>query len=214
MMDKLAKKEAIQSGVPPEIIRILGHPGLDKYIDYPRQVPCSDKNQKKILFLSQPLSVLYGESLGYTEQRAFADCRLLLGTQDNCILQVKFHPKDETSFRLRYADMAVEGDLMDIIPEYDLVIGMNTMGLLHTVLMGVPAISYQPNLQAPDQCITNKLGLTRLIGSYQDLKRLLATKVDKQVINTRSLAQRLIWLDGRSTERVAGFIMGVLSNEV
>ncbi|HWR45775.1 hypothetical protein [Sporomusa sp.] len=210
VMDELAKAEAVQVGVPPTIIKALGHPGLDKYIACQRSVRCLNEKLKKVLFLSQPLSVLYGESLGYSEHQALADCSMVVANLDNCILHVKFHPKDDASFQQRYVELAVAGNLLDIMPEYDLIIGMSTMGLLHAVLMGIPAISYQPNLRRQDLCITNKLGLTKRADSPQELQLLLSAKMGGQVINNSSqLSQRLIWLDGRSTERVARFIREV-----
>ncbi|MDR2006772.1 MAG: hypothetical protein LBP78_05975, partial [Acidaminococcales bacterium] len=60
VMDELAKKEAIADGVPPSIITVLGQPGLDRYINAPR--PRARENKGRILFVSQPLSVLYGKT--------------------------------------------------------------------------------------------------------------------------------------------------------
>jgi hypothetical protein len=213
VMDELAKQEAVQDGVPAHILRALGHPGLDKYVAYQGTRSCSNKKKKKILFLSQPLSALYGKELGYTEKQALEDCIRAVGKAEYCSLYVKFHPKDNVTFQQQYANIAVKGNLSDIMPEYDVVIGMNTMGLLHAVLMGIPSISYQPNLRQNDVCITNKLGLTRLISSYKELQFSMNNNIDGQVITNESLLQKFIWLDGNSTERVVGLIMEVLLHE-
>lgn len=210
VMDELARNEAILASVPQAIIKVLGHPGLDKYIASQVSVRCSNKQIKKVLFLSQPLSALYGENLGYTEQQALADCANVLA-RHNCLLHVKFHPKDEDSFQQRYAEMAVSGNLLDIMPSYDLIIGMSTMGLLHAVLMGIPAISYQPNLREPDMCITNKLGLTECADSLQELELQLALMSGNVINKCNELSQKLIWLDGHSTKRVAAFIREVFT---
>ncbi len=214
VMDELAAKEAVQAGVPYRIIKALGHPGLDKYAARPKNQCCPDRIHKKVLFLSQPLSVLYGGELGYTERQTLDDCIRALREKGNYSLHVKFHPKDDLSFQQQYHDIAVQGNLTDIMPEYDLIIGMNTMGLLYAVLLGIPAISYQPGLRQADMCITNKLGLTRLAGSYQDLELLSSTGIDGQDSKNINLPENLIWLDGRSTERVAGFIREALLNEI
>ncbi|CQR70444.1 hypothetical protein [Sporomusa ovata] len=208
VMDQLAREEAIQDGIPQTIIKVLGHPGLDKYITKQISTNNPGRDFKKALFLSQPLSALYGEKLGYTEQQALYDCANVL-TRHNCVLHVKFHPKDEVSFQQCYAEMAVSGNLFDIIPEYDLIIGMSTMGLLHAVLMGVPAISYQPNLRESDMCITNKLGLTKCANSLQELELQLALMSSHDINSCNELSQKLIWLDGHSTNRVAAFIREV-----
>jgi len=213
VMDELAAKEAVQEGVALNILNVLGHPGLDKYIAFQRRVTRFANNKKKILFLSQPLSALYGKELGYTEQQTLEDCiRAVQGNNDDS-LHVKFHPKDNASLKQHYVDISVDGVLLDIMTEYDLIIGMNTMGLLHAVLMGIPAISYQPNLQKSDMCITNKLGFTRLIRSYETLEFILNTYFDGEDSKDTSLPKSFIWSDGHSTDRVAGFIREVLLSE-
>lgn len=211
VMDELAAREAVEAGVPRRIVKVLGHPGLDKYIGCFQNRRCTNRPTRKILFLSQPLSALYGEDLGYTEQQALEDCIRAVQENDKYILHVKFHPKDD--FQRQYQEIAVQGNLIDIMPAYDLVIGMNTMGLLHAVLMGIPVISYQPNLRQADMCITNKLGFTRLIRSYEDLLFALRGLNRPDVIN-KNLPGCYIWLDGRSTQRAAGFIREVLGNEL
>ncbi|MCO1603806.1 hypothetical protein [Desulfosporosinus nitroreducens] len=211
VMDELAAQEARQEGVPSNILKVLGHPGLDKYI-LQRKKTMFFGNKKKLLFLSQPLSALYGQELGYTEQQVLEDCLLAVQGNDDYSLSVKFHPKDDPNWKGRYTDISEDGALLDIMTEYDLIIGMNTMGLLHAVLMGIPAISYQPNLQKPDLCITNKLGFTRLIKSYQELEFLLNTPKGEDRKNI-CLPKSFIWLDGHSTDRVVGCIKEVLLDE-
>lgn len=211
VMDELAAQEARQEGVPSNILKVLGHPGLDKYILQRRNTTFSG-NKKKLLFLSQPLSALYGQELGYTEQQALEDCIRAVQGNDDYSLCVKFHPKDDANWQQSYADISVDGALLDIMTQYDLIIGMNTIGLLNAVLMGIPAISYQPSLEKPDLCITNKLGFTRLIKSYQELEFLLNTPIGEDRKNI-CLPKSFIWLDGHSTDRVVGFIREVLLDE-
>lgn len=208
VMDELAAKKAVQEGVPSNILKVLGHPGLDKYIAFQKRKTCFGNKKKKILFLSQPLSALYGKGLGYTEQQTLDDCLLAVRGNDDYSLSVKFHPKDDVVWKRGYADISVDGALMDIMTEYDVIIGMNTMGLLHAILMGIPAISYQPNLRRPDMCITNKLGFTTLIRSYRELELVLNTQLGEDRKNI-TLPKSFIWLDGHSTDRVAGFIREV-----
>lgn len=212
VMDSIAAQEAVQAGVPSGIIKALGHPGLDQYIGLPRKQSASTE-KKKILFLSQPLSVLYGNDLGYTEQQVIADCIRVLGGNDNYTFHIKFHPKDDANFQQQYSDFAVQGNVTELISAHDVIIGMNTMGLLHAVLMGIPSISYQPNLCRADMCITNKLGLTKLIHSYNELKNLFDSDTIAQNSKNIYNQDNLIWVDGLSTERVAGFIREVLLYE-
>lgn len=269
VMDQLAKKEAIDEGVPTSIIQVLGHPGLDRFIKLRtrnaeksfenkeneqimrngqnKQVKQNVRNEQnkqnedifKILFLSQPLSQLYGDSLGYTERSVLEDCVCAVNSDAKGVdtigsnssgsnvkgygaydsssfisrqLNVKFHPKDDEALQKDYADIAVQGDLLELLPKYDLVIGMNTMGLLHAVLLGNQAISYQPGLKQPDVCITNQLGLTPLVTSYQDLlKELGKLQAGKSKPTGEYLSQKYLWGDGKSTDRIANFLQEVVS---
>lgn len=214
VMDELAKNEAVLAGVPQSVIRVLGHPGLDRYVGYRslQSKPISDV--PKLLFLSQPLSQLYGDSWGYTEQSVLQD--LLRACEQVPIqLDVKFHPKDNSSFKEQYGSISVTGDLIELMPQYDLVIGMNSMALLHAVIMGVRAVSYQPQLQIPDVCITTKLGLTPLISTYSQLIAYLQTLpllLDNKETDIQIHNKAYLWFDGQSAERVALFIEDVNRN--
>ncbi|WP_182186210.1 glycosyltransferase family protein [Pectinatus frisingensis] len=205
VMDDLAKKEAIDAGVDEKNLYITGHPGLDRFFNVkkflqPRIIV------KKVLFLSQPLSSLYGISLGYNEKTVIVDvidiCREL-----DLKLNIKFHPKDSMDFKIQYRKFEATGNLEEILPNYDIVIGMNTMGLLHAILMGAQVISYQPGLKVKDTCITSKLGLTKSILNNKNLKQIL-----KNVnINNRGNIDNFIWSDGYSVKRVIDKINAILN---
>lgn len=165
MMDELAKKEAIAEGVPSKIIRVLGHPGFKKYLEKNSSNTCTEG---KVLLLSQPLYRLYGNSLGYNEMEFLNQCMEVLdylGLRYN----IKFHPKDLEAVKRDYVLFGVDGGLDELIDEYSLVIGMNSMALLYSYLMGKRIISYQPGLVAEDLCITNKLKITRLVTTKEKL---------------------------------------------
>jgi hypothetical protein len=208
MMDELAKIEAILEGVPEAVIHVLGHPGLDRYNDYTQQPQENRASLNNILFLSQPLSDLYAESLGYTETSVLQDL-IMVCLETDRTLNVKFHPKDNTSFREKYKYLAVDGDLLKIFPQYDMVIGMNSMALLHAAIIGTYTVSYQPQLQKEDMCITNRLGLSISINDYEGLRKLLSSNMIRPYITHKN---EHIWLDGNSAERVALFVEEVVKN--
>jgi hypothetical protein len=214
VMDELAKKEAMLEGVSESIIRVLGHPGLDRYVGYRSKQSKPISKALKVLYLSQPLSQLYGDSWGYTEQSVWQDL-LRANEQIPMQLHVKFHPKDNPSFKEQFGAMSVTGDLIELMPQYDLVIGMNSMALLHAVIMGVRAVSYQPQLKKPDVCITTKLGLTPLLDHYSQLIAYLQ-QLQLSMENSEPLAaihnEAYLWFDGQSAERVALFVEDVIRN--
>lgn len=214
VMDELAKYEAIKEGVPPEIIIVKGHPGMDRFVQVPRLEEINVKEVKRLLFLSQPISLLYEKQLGYTEQSALQDCievvKSIRGTQ----LSVKFHPKDDKSFQQQYRDISVDGLLSELFPQFDLIIGMSTMGLLHAFLSKVPVISYQPNLIGQDFCIASRLRLIPLVQQYELLGKQIERSLQESrldVVHNYSLdADTFLWTDGKSVERIFEFLMGVL----
>ncbi|GGF91446.1 hypothetical protein [Paenibacillus abyssi] len=210
VMDELAKREAIQEGVPEEILYALGQPGLDKFIR--NRITAAPPAGNKILFLSQPLSYLYGDSLGYTEQQVLNDCLAIFSSHKQYDFHIKFHPKETPHIPQAYIQEAVQldGNLNGLIPNYDYVISMNSMGLLHAALQGKCAISYQPNLAMPDVCISNKLGLSELITSFDWLKHRISNLNNKEQKSIEKSVDSYIWMDGHSTERIVSFIRGVI----
>ncbi len=208
IMDDLALQEAILEGVPPEILHVLGHPGLDSWINL-CQPGHYRKNKFNILFLSQPLFDFYGNALGFSEREVLEDMIELIRAMPKFTLSIKFHPKESTFIKNKYSNFSIEGSLQVLLPRFETVIGMNTMGLLQSVLLGTDTISYQPNICVPDDCITNKLGLTTKLTSYDELMSYMS----RERIPTSSIKENkenYIWLDGKSTNRVFEFIKGVL----
>lgn len=203
VMDRIAAEEAMEDGCPRNAIRIVGQPGLDVYV----KKRLEPSGNRKLLFLSQPLSAIYEkEVLGYTEFDAMEDlvkAAASLGYR----VGVKFHPKESAEMRERYASLEVDGDFLEVVSNYEAVVGMSTMGLLQCALMGIPVISYQPNLRGEDFCITNKLKITEGAFSYQQL----CAQVErlKQRKSVRPDEDSLIWLDGKSTERCVEAIYSI-----
>lgn len=190
VMDEIAYKEAVECGVDRSIMVIVGQPGLDFYVD--RKVKTDNNN--KILFLSQPLSVLYRDDEGYSEFSAFEGI-LKAGKELNIDVKIKFHPKETEKMKYKYKYYQVEGNLAEIAFEYNVVIGMSTMGLLQCALMGIPVVSYQPGLITEDICIINKLGITKGAYTYEELLN--------QLRNIKTVKKKKLpfWFDGKSTER-------------
>jgi hypothetical protein len=203
VMDDLAFQEAVADGVPQEIIRILGHPGLDAWTEMDATISGQAEQSNDILFLSQPLSTLYGDALGFTEFDVMEDLLAMTRRLNRYKIHVRFHPKDSELFRTQYGQFEINEDFTTSIREHEYVIGMSTIALLHAALAGKSVISYQPNLQNIDDCITNKLGLSVSIGSFDEL---LSYFMHFPKESTCFSAVNYTWLDGRSTDRVYRFI--------
>lgn len=206
VMDDLARAEAIRDGINADIIRIIGHPGLDEIVAISKGIKRKTRDSiKNILILSQPISGLNGDSLGYTEQEVLEDalsiCRKL-----NLSFHVLFHPKDSSKLKKKYKQYEVNGRIIDIATDYDVIIGMYTIGLLHSYLAGGHIISYQPGLRTKDLCVTNRLGITEGIYTYHDLELALSGSS-----KTRILSKLPIWADGCSADRAGSLILDLLN---
>ncbi len=198
VMDSLAEKEAIAEGVPNSIIKILGHPGLDEVLGK-RKAPQTQKEEELVLLLGEPMSGRI--ALGYNEERFFSDCVDIL-TKLGKRFSIKFHPRDDAELQRKYTAYRVDGDLLDIASRQDVVIGMTTIALLNCSLFGKKTVSYQPGLAGEDDCISNKLGLSKLITSREELLSFLL----EPEFDCKMRQSDLIWMDGKSTERIACFL--------
>ncbi len=201
VMDEMAASEAEDDGINKSIIRVVGTPGLDYFINKKIEV-----NQNgNVVFLSQPLSVIYGNNLGYTEYEAFEQvikaCEKL-----KFKVHIKFHPKDDELFKEKYKAYSIEGDLKNLCELNEYIVGMSTMGLLQCALMGAKVISFQPGLIKKDMSIVNKLGITKGAFSYSDLISRLQ-KDGKEVMKNKPF-----WMDGNSIERCVKEIEKIISN--
>ena len=204
VMDNKAKKEAEEDGINSNIIYIVGQPGLDAYIN---ASTISSRGKNRILFLSQPLSDLYGNTLGYTEFDATEDV-ITVFREQKILVDIKFHSKETKHYLERFASYKVEGNVTELLSRYDTIIGMNTMGLLQCALMGVCVISYQPGLRKKDLCITNQLGITQGAFSREELKIQIENR-EKYVFPQK---KQWIWSDGKSTERCLDLLMRILAD--
>lgn len=206
VMDELAKQEAIQDGVPESILRIVGHPRLDQFVQGQpeKNVSSLDIAQRKsIVFLSQPLSSLYGDSLGYTEDVAADGC-MRAARELGFAFYVKFHPKDAAWFKGKYERYEIKETLPQLAARH-LCVGMSTMALLHIALLGGLAISYQPGMKGKDGCITNKLGMTKRIATWDNLLEYLKNPPEINMFSSRAY----LWMDGKSVERVVSLIRSI-----
>jgi hypothetical protein len=195
VMDTQALDEMLLEGFPPEHLIVTGAPHLDNLTTIRAAFGNEHRTALRarygvgpeeimILFPSQPLSVLYGETLGYTEQQVLA---ILVNALDSLAerenikltLAVRPHPRENP---LKF--VGVQAQHIRIISAAagsgriwamacDLVVGMNTELLLEACYLGCLTISFQPNLRQPDLLPTNGSGLSLPVYSQQELDPVL-----------------------------------------
>jgi len=186
VMDDFAAQEMVSEGFPLDRLRVVGHPGLERFSRWVSSGEGQEKSQNVrndlglnscdilVSFFSQPISDLYGTyadttSRGYNEQQVFLGLRETLTSimreeETNVRLVVKLHPKE---FKGKYSKgeedefpftMVESSDGDAILAASDLVVGMTSMALVKAFVAGKQAISYQPSLIGPDAMVLGRAG--------------------------------------------------------
>lgn len=203
VMDTIAEREAIEDGVPASIIKVLGHPGLDRVIKQGHKKYGDAMMADSVLLLGEPMDIDDGDAY---EDRFFLNCiHVLMSMKKD--FSIKFHPRESEYIKKKYRQYSAEGNLLDVIQKYDIIIGITTIALLQAALAGKHTISYQPRMMTKDECISSRFGLSKLVTSQEELATVLQ-KGREYLKNCGSLHD-FLWMDGKSTERIVRFLKGV-----
>jgi hypothetical protein len=181
VMDDRARQEALAAGLPESVLVVAGNPHhegmLTRFGGWDRaarlrfresmRIP---RNATVVLFASQPIEALYGDTLGYTEHSVVTlvaeSLVQVAGWLGHPIqLVVRPHPRggrldlppNRAALGIR---TVVEGDPIEWCLAADLVVGMTSALLFDTALLGGRVVSVQPGLQSPDRLPTNRMGLS------------------------------------------------------
>ena len=195
--DDQAKREAIADGLPGDALRVTGSPALtalynrlDQYSKRPP--PCPDVIRKCsmrpiVLFLSEEIAAVKrhiphdkDHYLGYDQHSVREDLAEILSQQfDRCSVLEKIHPETQAESYARIEKVNIDwwtlddGDLYSLCWWSDLVIGMRSMGLMETAILGKPTVSYQPNLLKENRCTAVRKNLIRCCQSPSALQEWL-----------------------------------------
>jgi hypothetical protein len=190
VMDERARSEMVAEGFSADRLLVVGTPVFDTLQETRAAFTPSDRRARRaqlgaaaddrvVLFVSQPLAEVYGDSLGYTEHIVLpALTRALDALAERhdlrIVLSVRPHPREEPSalalpatrrVRLARAEGA-SGRAWALTA--DLVVGMNSMLLLEACYLGCIVLSFQPGLQQPDLLPTNRDGLSLPVYTPQE----------------------------------------------
>lgn len=196
VIDQVASQGMIAAGCPENRIVITGHPAFDSLHESYGQVNQSlrqryidSKSDFLWLFISEPLSRVYGEdinsnSLGYTELTVlsvFLPRLNALAQQCACqiTILIKPHPVELQEQGLK--DLLVQLDAFtaltikiveetqryQLISACDVVIGMTSLLLFEASLIGRPVISLQFNRQHGCDLTDNRDAIEVVIGDHQ-----------------------------------------------
>ncbi|MGE5370811.1 MAG: hypothetical protein ACM3QZ_02375 [Solirubrobacterales bacterium] len=197
-MDDEARRIMIAGGIPEARICVSGHP----YLEYiaARHGGRGDRDRKgtpgnllTVLFASEPVSLDYGGPeaaiayWGFNEYTSFdAVVQALRGWQArtgrSIRLIAKLHPRDETGkyqvwndqsamdfeiIEMRDLDQSMVGETADLI------LGLSSMFLLESVVMGIPTASLMVGLKRDNPFILDHLNILSSLRSPEALASFL-----------------------------------------
>jgi hypothetical protein len=183
--DKIAQSDAIDEGLPPEKLIIVGNPVLESLSRCSAQTKISRvgllqkyhlPNKRIIVFISEELACVFNKTeddLGYDEFIVLKELMSLLQPSDHLI--IKLHPEEADD---KYQHLLSECvSTLRVIDIYSLsklasvVIGMASMLLLELAILRDDIISFRPN--ATKNFIGKRLCATIDATSNEELKGLL-----------------------------------------
>jgi hypothetical protein len=204
VMDDYTKGELEKLGVSNDVIEVTGQPYLDQLLEIKQS---GDKNRIRknynvdskdilITFVSEPHSVDYGINDSFPLYKGFTEIDVLkciietintlTGTNRFCVvLKIKTHPKEDGLFLLPLLKEAnFDYEILDdvnqreLVYASDIVVGMESILLIESVLLGTPTISLQPNIKEVDNLYCNKAGLTIPVYSCSEFYKTVNSMID------------------------------------
>jgi len=235
VMDNFTKQEMIDEGFPAKRLIVTGHPYFDTLIGQNIRLPKTKQSsfRKKlgippknliIVFASEPFRKGDLRMIGYTD---IIIARALIRSLESIAEKagkpitflIKIHPRDERKdsvFPLSSSPwlqivLARPGRATDFIQNADIVVGMQSIFLIESFLLGKPTLNIQIDRKNKDTLLTNKMGLTKAIESYEMLNKTLSDIIiRKTIIKNNSNHSCFAEMDGKSTDRVISIINKIL----
>lgn len=206
VMDDIAKREAVESGVPESIIKVTGQPYFETV--FKRQNEISDEykkgiknklklnKEKVIVFASEPIkeSADISNRLGYDQIiifKKFIDSLLKAHNkyQDKDIAVIlRLHPRNQANIFEELLEkynlksnikIIIDRELnsQEAISISDLVVGMSSMFLIESLLFGKKIMSIQIGLKEYDPFVLNRFGKLKSILNEEELEKQLESMV-------------------------------------
>jgi CDP-Glycerol:Poly(glycerophosphate) glycerophosphotransferase len=223
VMDDAARADLLAEGYAYDAIVVTGQPAFDALVALDeRQRPAIREtfgvraDERLLVFASEPLRRDHGRSLGFDETDALRMLLEVVGTLPGAAPRVliKPHPTEPIEALSAVAarspvQTAVVPDAVprDLVLAADVVVGMTSVILLESALLGTPVVSLQPNLRTADQFIGTRLGIVRpaydSAACRSALVELLGASDRRGVA---SAARSILRVDGGASGRVADLI--------
>ncbi|RJQ27362.1 hypothetical protein C4565_05350, partial [Candidatus Parcubacteria bacterium] len=214
--DDIMKTEMIEEGFDAKRIQVLGNPRFERLLNQAqpnrktarRNLGLMD-GEKLLVHASQPATAFLGSDVestwGFSE---FSILRWLLEGFERLDaderkvtrLVVKPHPEEDIEPLLDIVASASQQGvvaevnevtpMLELVEAADLVTGINSILLLEALILGVPAVSLQPNLKREDMLLPTRIGAMRLIIEPREIPELVERLVRDQSFGPSLLEAR------------------------
>ncbi len=200
VMDERAKKEAIMDGLDPEIIEITGQPHFEEVKKRAEEIKAeemlsvrekyglSKKEDILIVFASEPIKKDYGPGgrKGYDEDIIFEELlsavdKVSAYSSGKIAIVYRPHPREDVLSATRINECVI-GKNTDVYVDHetepillaasaDAIVGMSSMFLIESTLMGKCVISAQIGLRGQDPYVLSRMGKAETITTLEGLCR-------------------------------------------
>jgi hypothetical protein len=197
-IDEMCRAQMLAEGVPEARIHVLGQPYFSVLLRRSMQIDARNSPARRVLFVSEPGAVA-AEALDATLEGLASLPRPLE-------LTIRFHPREsERGDRLHRISRAGLGFTVDDAPDplttvcnSDAVIGVTSMLLIESSLVGVPTAGFGGDVRA-----LMEYGLCTPMSSAQDVAAFVTAPRCSAADGEFLAAQR------EAADRVAAFCVGV-----
>ncbi len=218
VMDALAQKDMVAEGFCCTKIKVTGQPALDLVRHEHRH---AQKLKKRIIdrlripahelivtFVSESLKKHFKGRLGYDEFSTLDFLgqyleKLALQKKKKICLCIKLHPQNKRRDFLPYLKRwpGIQKVIIDTncspretIVISDLVIGISSVMLVESLLVGKVTVSLQLNAQIPSQLIATRTGAIPFVRSHAQAKRLISKLIENPFFKKQYLLRQKKWI--------------------
>jgi hypothetical protein len=236
VMDEYAKKDMILEGIPPTKVVVTGQPAFDAILEHKKtfsKKKCLEirkkigvRDEKIVLFVSESLKHDFGNSLGYTEATILkAVLNALKGLTEEghkLTLIVKLHPQNKKedfdaidfgAYRRSFGIKFIQREIppRDLVLCSDVVVGMTSVLLVESILLGKPTLSLQINAKKNDALIATRIRAIPLISNAKEFEKVLRLILTNKKYRAAYLEkQKRLRVRGQSTKNIIQLVEKIL----
>ena len=189
-MDEHARDGLVAAGIPADSIVVTGQPAFDRLLhlrradrpgarEHVRRAVGVRKEARLVCFVAEAFAEHFGQTLGFTEQSVLRDlvsiCDELVRTQRlNIHLAVKLHPQNDPAAFDWLTHLPLPSGMAatlhwddppahPLVLASDVVVGMSSILLIESILLGLPTVSFQPNAREETGLMATVIGAIPLL---------------------------------------------------